>query len=220
MPHAEATSKSVTGHTSVMSLSLPLCVLMGKWIQEEGIITASEIQSFTKPEAERLLFIFLDENVPEWKQLVKETAERGSDWGLIRLKDMRDGIINICRKHKDILRAAFKLGAKSSGRVSFQLLAKNAIRIGVKQTLKGAAMPVGAVADIAQAGLEYAGYEEVGEKIGVAGNVASGAMVGFALGGPVGAGVGVAGGALFWLGGQTVGYMFGKMIEEHSNTAT
>ena len=111
------------------------------------------------------------------------------------------------------MRTTLKLGAKSFGRLSVKIATKNVVKFGVKGALKSASMPLGAVADIAQAGLEYAGHPRAGESVGVAGNIGSGAMLGFAIGGPVGAGVGAGGGALFWLGGEALGYMFGRIIE-------
>ncbi len=150
----------------------------------------------------------MGEKVPEWTKLVKDALQKGLDWGKRQLEELKVVILEKCRRNEPYLRAALKVGAKSLGRVPFQLL----VKIGAKGTLKGAAMPVGVVADIAQSGLEIAGYEEAGEKVGVAGNIGSGAMLGFALWGPIGAGVGAGGGALLWLGGEAVGYMFGKMI--------
>ncbi len=51
------------------------------------------------------------------------------------------------------------------------------------------AAPVGILADGAQMGLEYFGHEKAGKAVGATGNVASGALTGFALGGPVGAAI-------------------------------
>ena len=147
--------------------------------------------------------LFTKEEVEELKSFMKEKC----------LKDLTACILEECRRNEPFFRAILKLGAKSLGRLSVKFVTKNVVKVGLKGTLKGAAMPVGVAADVAQAVLEYAGYEEAGKKVGMFGNVASGAMVGFALGGPAGAGVGAAGGTLLWLGGEAVGCMFGKMIE-------
>ncbi len=187
---------------------------------------------------------FMDEHVPEWKSLVIKAGQKGLNWGLRCLEDMKYAIMEVLRENVDFLKATLKLGGKSYVRYSAQTLTKSGVRLGVKRTLssgvrqtvscgarqtvsfgvkqtasfgvkqalKGAAMPVGVAADIAQAGLEIAGYEEAGKKVGKVGNIAAGAMLGFTLGGPAGAGVGAAGGALLWVGGQIVGNVFERMI--------
>lgn len=57
---------------------------------------------------------------------------------------------------------------------------------------------VGIAADLAQLELECHGYANLGKVVGAGGNIASGAMTGFALGGPIGAAVGGVGGFCLW----------------------
>ena len=84
---------------------------------------------------------------------------------------------------------------------------------GVKAAATGLAKatnPVGIGVDIAQAGLEYMGMEEVGKKVGK--NIAAGAKLG-SVGGPPGMVVGALGGFLAWGAGEV-----GKVI--HSTFAS
>lgn len=87
--------------------------------------------------------------------------------------------------------------------------AKEATKLGSKSLLK-ASNPIGIGADLAQAGLEAAGYEDAGKAVGVTGNMASGALMGAAIGGPVGAAVGATGGFLVWGLGEVVGGLVNK----------
>ena len=195
---------AVAGHISDM-----LMPLTWKWIKE--ILTDYDIMSFIKQKVEELKKI--REKVPEGKQQEKEAEQNYLDWVLRFLEDLKIVIL----KNNPHLKAKLKLRAKSLGRSSVQILTKYIVRYGFKGSLKSAAMPVGAVADIAQAGLECAGYEEAGKKVGIVGNIGSGAMFGFALGGPAGAVVGAGGGTVLWLGGEAVGYVFETVTDEEIN---
>ena len=72
---------------------------------------------------------------------------------------------------------------------------------------------MGIVSDIAQGGLEYAGYKEKGKTVGKYGNIASGAMIGGAAAGPPGTAVGALAGFGVWVAGEAAGavvdWMFG-----------
>ena len=70
--------------------------------------------------------------------------------------------------------------------------------------------PAGMVADAAQAGLEVTGHREIGRKVGMWGNIGTGAVAGTAVGGPVGAPIG----ALVGLGTWLIGEAAGQAIEE------
>ncbi|XP_019860753.1 PREDICTED: uncharacterized protein LOC109589072 isoform X1 [Amphimedon queenslandica] len=90
---------------------------------------------------------------------------------------------------------------------------KQVVTQGVKQGIKSAATAatgVGLVADLAQAGLEYYGYEKEGKAVGATGNLASGALFGAAIAGPPGAAIGALGGFMIWGTGEFVG----KFIEK------
>ena len=90
---------------------------------------------------------------------------------------------------------------------------KQVVTQGVKQGMKSAATAatgVGLVADLAQAGLEYYGYEKTGKTVGASGNIASGALFGATIGGPPGAAIGALGGFLVWGTGEVVGKVIDK----------
>jgi hypothetical protein len=61
---------------------------------------------------------------------------------------------------------------------------------------------LGVVADAAQTGLECCGYKGAGVAVGATGNIVSGALAGFALGGSTGAVIGSVVGAWLWLIGE------------------
>lgn len=88
-------------------------------------------------------------------------------------------------------------------------LAKRAITSAGKQPIKailGSALnPIGIVADLAQLGLEMAGYKKEGRAVGAVGNAVGGAVAGFFIAGPVGAVVGAAAGYGTWGIGEAVG---------------
>ncbi len=120
----------------------PLLSKVWEWIGEEVI---TELKSFGKQKVEESmkdLRIFMEEKVPEWKPFVKEAAQKGLDWGLRRLEDMKVGILEKCRRNLSCLRATFKLGAKSLARTPVQSMVKNVARFGVRGALKSAAYAV------------------------------------------------------------------------------
>ena len=92
---------------------------------------------------------------------------------------------------------------------------KQAPKVGAKVGLKAVAElsnPIGIVGDVAQAGLEMAGYEKTGKFVGAGANIGGGAVVGAMVGGPIGAGVGaVVGGAILGTG-EIVGGLLGKLF--------
>ena len=98
---------------------------------------------------------------------------------------------------------------RSAGRSALRVTSRELVRrsadVGLKAALTSAANPVGIGADIAQLGLELCGFKTCGKVVGAVGNMASGAMVGFVLGGPIGAGIGAAAGFGLWYLGEAVG---------------
>ena len=124
-------------------------------------------------------------------------------------------MIKVCGENKEVLKHPSKMGTRTTRGMVVTLLVKVGVRQGAKQVAKEGAKttatglvkavnPVGIGADIAQAGLEYMGMEEVGKAVGMAGNIAAGAMLG-SVGGPPGAVVGALGGFLVWGAGEVVG---------------
>ena len=68
------------------------------------------------------------------------------------------------------------------------------------------------VADVAQAGLEVTGHGEIGRKVGMWGNIGTGAVAGATIGGPVGAPVGALVGLGTWVIGEAVGLAVEEML--------
>ena len=89
---------------------------------------------------------------------------------------------------------------------------KTAAKVGTKSVIKTAA-GIGLISDVAQGGLEYAGYKEAGKAVGISGNIVSGAMMGGVVAGPPGAAVGALAGFGMWVAGEATGavvdWMFG-----------
>ena len=101
--------------------------------------------------------------------------------------------------------------AKTAAKVGTQSAAKTAAKVGT-QIIKTAA-GIGLISDIAQGGLEYAGYKKEGQAVGICGNIVSGAMMGGVAAGPAGAAVGALAGFGMWVAGEATGavvdWMFG-----------
>ena len=102
-----------------------------------------------------------------------------------------------------------KMGTKTAAKTG----AKSFIKMGAKSLVK-VANPIGIVSDLAQEGLEVVGYEEAGKKVGIAGNIATGAMIGGGLGGPPGVVVGALAGFGMWGVGEVVGRLVDWSIGE------
>ena len=79
---------------------------------------------------------------------------------------------------------------------------------------------MGVVADLAQSGLQMAGYEETGKAVDAMGNIFSGVMTGFSIGGPAGAVVGGAAGLGLWTGGETIGRCMDYFTETSMEPST
>ena len=167
---------------------------------------------------------YLEENAgEEWTKLKKNTAQSV----VSHAKSILAAPPDICRKYETPAKSVVKLGTKSIPKIAVELLTTTTVQTTVKavttmtlketakSTLKMATSPLGVsvIADLLQAGLEYAGYKEVGKKVGAVGNMAGGAMMGFALWGLPGAGIGATLGGGIWLLGEVAGRAFEKMIE-------
>ena len=81
------------------------------------------------------------------------------------------------------------------------------------------ATPLDVGADLAQAGLEWAGHKEVGKAVGVTGNIAAGALMGAPFGTPRAA-LGALGGFAIWGMGEVIDGLvdraFGDKEKYHS----
>ena len=111
-----------------------------------------------------------------------------------------------------IVAQSVKKGGVSVTKVAVTQGAKQGVKQGVKAAVK-AANVIGVAADVTQAGLEYCGYESAGKKVGIAGNVVSGAIFGATVGGPPGAAVGLFLGFMIWGAGEVVGNYFDRAFQ-------
>ena len=68
------------------------------------------------------------------------------------------------------------------------------------------------VADLAQFGLEATGHKSIGKKVGLWGNIGTGAGTGAVIGGPLGATVGALVGLGTWIIGEGVGRAVEKTL--------
>ena len=110
---------------------------------------------------------------------------------------------------RQVTKVATRQVTKVATRQVTQVATKQVAKVATKGVIKTAANPVGIASDIAQTGLEAVGYKELGKTVGVAGNIASGAMLGGAVGGPAGAAVG----ALLGFGVWGVGEVTGRLVD-------
>ena len=134
------------------------------------------------------------------KQGTKQTAKRGSK-------------LVIKQTSKSVIKTATKEGTKQTIRQGSKAAASQA----TKSVIKSAATPLSIGADLAQAGLEMAGYKKVGKTIGVTGNIAAGAVVG-SVAGPPGTALGALGGFLVWGAGEVVGGLVDRAFGDGSTS--
>ena len=106
---------------------------------------------------------------------------------------------------KTVLKTTAGTTLKTTAKTTLKTTAGTALKTTVKTALKTAPNLVGVGSDLAQAGLEHAGYERVGKKVGAVGNMAGGAITGCMIAGPVGAGIGAVVGGSIWFAGEVVG---------------
>ena len=155
------------------------------------------------------------------KHAVKSAAKHGA-------KSAAKHAAKSAAKHgvKSAAKSAAKTSAKSAAKHAAKSASKaggkHAFKTGAKATAATAATavaslatPVGLVADGLQLTLETFGYEKAGKAVGASGNVASGAMTGFVLGGPFGAAIGGVAGYAVWKGGEVIGEYSGKLIDHY-----
>ena len=125
------------------------------------------------------------------KTITKEVTERAV---------IRGSNVIIIQATKSVVKTTTKDGTKQAIKQGSKVTASQ----GIKSVIKSAATPLSIGADLAQAGLEFAGYNEAGKKVGVYGNVVAGAIVGSTFGLP-GAALGALGGFVIWGAGEVVG---------------
>jgi hypothetical protein len=131
----------------------------------------------------------LDTEYPKWKNLKTLKKEHA----LKKLTNSKEEVKKIIKSNEELFE---KITAKSEIYIK---IIKHSPKI-----LKGGgtlfinyAISIGIAADLAQAGLEYAGHETAGKGVGAAGNALSGAAIGAPFG-PIGMFVGAMGGLAFW----------------------
>ena len=159
------------------------------------------------------LFDFLKNN-DKFMEAYELAIDYGVEEGLEFLKRVKYHLVGVCRENKNLMKALTTLATKGTARYfASDMGAKAAVKYGVAKVSSHTAVkaavnvanPVGIICDVAQAGLEYAGYEAEGKSIGKWGNIGTGAWAGFAVGGPPGAVVGALAGFGTWVIGEAVG---------------
>ena len=185
-------------------------------------------------EGKRALNDYLTRNYGGWKKIVSDGVKKGLNFALEALTVAKETVVQRCRENKELLeqltkfavkttareiiaKTALKTGlrevakvstksaVKTAAKVGTKSAAKTAAKVGTKSAIKVAANPVGIVSDLAQGGLEYAGYKKAGKAVGKYGNIASGAMIGGVAAGPPGAAVGALAGFGVWVAGEATG---------------
>ena len=169
-------------------------------------------------EGKRALNDYLTKNYGGWKKIVRDGVEKGLNFAIKALTVAKKTVVQRCRENKELLEQLVKFAVKTTAR---EIAAKTALKtglrevakVGTKNAIKVAANPVGIVSDLAQGGLEYAGYKKEGKAVGKYGNIVSGAMIGGVAAGPAGAAVGALAGFGLWVAGEATGavvdWMFG-----------
>lgn len=179
---------------------------------------------------------YLEKKYPEWGNFMEEALKKGLYWAKNRFLVMKNAIITWCNQNASQLlrfiqsapvsckesvaktlskQAGQKVASEVTKKATTKVVEKIAVETTKRAVIKGvvsAANPVGLVADVAQMGLELTGNKTAGKVVGATGQMASGAMTGFALGGPIGAGIGAAAGYGLWAGGEVVGNAVGWMF--------
>ncbi|XP_019850736.1 PREDICTED: uncharacterized protein LOC109581234 [Amphimedon queenslandica] len=168
----------------------------------QGIDKAAEILQ----NAKESILEFIQENKEFLKILTQGAAKGGAR--LIAQCVTKE----IARKGTTAVTAVAKSAVTQGGKQFASRATKQVVIQGLKQGIKSAttATGIGLAADVAQAGLEYHGYEKEGKVVGATGNVASGALLGGVVAGPPGIAIGALGGFLIWGGGEVVGKVIDK----------
>ena len=193
-------------------------------------------------EAKKIIMNFCHENREEIKQLtkfaVKTTAKQVISKTATKLvikkfaaegtkEGAKMGTVHVVKIGvKETVIAGSRMGGKSIVKAGIKettiVGTKNVVKAGAKQTaslgtkglIKSAANPLGIASDLAQAGLEFAGYKEEGKMVGKCGNIVSGAMMGGVIAGPAGAAVGAFAGFALWGVGEVVGGIVDRAFGE------
>ena len=166
----------------------------------------------------------LQETFPEWRNIASGAIRNGVAWGLQRLEEVRDTIIEVCQENKELTLVLAKLGGKTAAGAAAKFGAKQLIKVGtrtaaksmgktaLKCVVKVAWNPYAVASDLAQGALEIGGQRELGKGVGVVGNIGSGAVLGAMVGGPPGAAIGILFGGVQWLTGEFAGNYAEKWI--------
>ena len=157
---------------------------------------------------------------PAWKEIVRNAITQGIAVGLQLLQNTKSAIIEFCRENPKLSEAIVRFGTKTVGRVAADFVAKEIVKVATravvkttgKTVVKVSLNPDGIAADFTQEGLEMAGYKNAEKTVGSVGNISSGAVAGFLVGGPLGAAVGALTGAVLWGAGEVAV----KLLETNS----
>ena len=182
-------------------------------------------------EGRRALHDYLDREYGGWRQIVRTAVEKGVEAALRALTAVKEEVLIVCRDNKDLIETLTKFAVKTTAREGARTGGKGIVKAGIKETtivgtknvakvgakqaakglIKSAANPVGIASDLAQAGLEVAGYKKKGKIVGSCGNIVAGAMMGGVIAGPPGAAVA---GLALWGVGEVVGGLVDRAFGE------
>ena len=145
--------------------------------------------------------------------LFKKASKKGVRVGLQYLVIVQKQFVKECKENKEVMKAITSICTKAVARdvmlkraVTY-VVTKGVAEVGLKActAINGA----GVVFDGAEAILEHCGHEQLGKKVGLFGNVATGACAGLLIGGsiavaPIAVPLGMAAGLGLWLTGRSV----------------
>ena len=172
-------------------------------------------------DALNMLYNFLREKSTEFDEACTIAIKGSVYLALKYLRTVQNKIVELCKENKELMTHLGKISLKSVTRAcaitvgsSTKVAMKQWMKYGVKkvalQAIKVIFNPAGIAVDVAQAGLEFIGYEKIGRQVGMWGNIGTGAVTGVAIAGPVGAPIG----ALVGFGTWAIGEVFGEAIED------
>ena len=200
------------------AIAMAPCIVEG----EEGQLS-DEVNKWLGPfcaNVLRVLLCQLRDLYPEWNEIVRKAITQGIAVGRQLLQNIKSSIIEFYRENPKLLQEIARFGTKTVGRAAADVVAKETVKVATRAVLKTTGKtivkvslnPVGIAADFTQEGLEMTGYKNAGKTVGSVGNISSGAVAGFLVGGPLGAAVGALTGAVLWGAGEVAV----KLVETNS----
>ncbi|XP_065891255.1 uncharacterized protein [Dysidea avara] len=200
----------VVQHRSAL---LPILDQVITWLRDQEILP-----SIDPDEARQFVYNRL-QSLRSFQKVVQTAINETLESALKILHIIKDEVIKFFKKdvNKFLMAELPKLAVKVVPReVIIRCGIKQAIKYGVaeagQQVVQRAlkfSNPASIVADLAQTGMEVAGYAEAGKGVGMIGNIGTGLATGAVVAGPAGAAVGALAGFLTWgVGEVTSGVIY------------